>query len=158
MGGIGKASNYSLPAIYLSHLSQQVAKRARSFGMNIHYHNRHPLPPSEEEGALSVSFDDLISQSDVISLNLALTYDTEHIIGANEFEKMKKGVVIVNTARGDLIDEEELFKALESGKVYSVGLDVFENEPHVDPRFLGNEKIAISPHIGAATVETMVSQ
>jgi len=141
MGGIGK----------------EVAKRARAFGMKIHYHNRHPLPPSEAEDATFVSFDDLISQSDVISLNLALTHETEHIIGSKEFDKMKKGVVIVNTARGDLIDEEALLKALEDGKVFSVGLDVFENEPHVDQRLLGNEKIVISPHIGAATVETMAA-
>jgi glyoxylate reductase len=69
---------------------------------------------------------------------------------------MKKGVVIVNTARGDLIDEEAMIKALAEGKVWSAGLDVFDNEPHVDARLLGNEKVVISPHIGAATVETMV--
>jgi glyoxylate reductase len=125
--------------------------------MKIHYHNRHPLPPSEAEDAIFVSFDDLITKSDVISLNLALTHETEHIISAKEFEKMKNGVVIVNTARGDLIDEEAMLKALEEGKVFSVGLDVFDNEPHVDQRLLNNEKIVISPHIGAATVETMAS-
>ena len=85
------------------HVLQEVAKRAKAFGMRIDYHNRHPLPDSEAEGALSVSFDDLISQSDVISLNPALTHATEHIIGAKEFEKMKQGVVLVNTARGDVI-------------------------------------------------------
>jgi glyoxylate reductase len=134
-----------------------VAKRAKAFGMKIHYHNRHPIPDIEADEALSVSFDDLISQSDVISLNLALTHESEHIIGTKEFEKMKDGVVIVNTARGNLIDEEAMLKALESGKIFSVGLDVFENEPHVDRRLLDNENIVLSPHIGAATVETMVS-
>jgi glyoxylate reductase len=127
--------------------------------MKIHYHNRHALLTSQETelGATYVSFSELISTSDVISLHLALTHDTERIIGPAQFAEMKKGVVIVNTARGDLIDEEAMIKALEDGKVWSAGLDVFDNEPHVDARLLGNEKVVISPHIGAATVETMVS-
>jgi glyoxylate reductase len=126
--------------------------------MKIHYNNRHALPASQEAelGATYVSFAELISTSDVISLHLALTHDTEKILGAAQFAQMKKGVVIVNTARGDLIDEEAMIKALAEGKVWSAGLDVFDNEPHVDARLLGNEKVVISPHIGAATVETMV--
>jgi D-3-phosphoglycerate dehydrogenase len=137
---------------------QEVAKRAEAFGMKIQYHNRHPLPSTSttHPSATYVSFDELLSTSDVISLNLALTHGTEHILGAPEFAKMKKGVVIVNTARGGLIDEEAMIRALDEGKVFSVGLDVFENEPHVDARLLGSEKVVISPHIGAATVETMV--
>ncbi|KAE9372443.1 hypothetical protein N431DRAFT_466688 [Stipitochalara longipes BDJ] len=134
-----------------------VAKRAEAFGMKIQYHNRHPLPASTFPSASYVSFDELIATSDVISLNLALTHETEHILGAPEFAKMKKGVVIVNTARGGLIDEEAMIKALEEGKVWSVGLDVFDNEPHVDERLLKNERVVISPHIGAATVETMAA-
>jgi glyoxylate reductase len=137
--------------------TQEVAKRAVAFGMKIQYHNRHELPASKAGGATFVSFDDLISTSDVISLNLGLTHSTEHIIGAKEFEKMKDGVVIVNTARGALIDEEALISALETGKVYSVGLDVFENEPNVNPQLLKDDKVVLLPHIGAATVETLVS-
>jgi glyoxylate reductase len=125
--------------------------------MKIQYHNRHPLPESKAGNATYVSLDELISKSDVISLNIALTHATEHIIGAKEFDRMKTGVVIVNTARGGLIDEAALVAALDSGKVYSVGLDVFENEPDVNPLLLQNNKIVLSPHIGAATVETMVS-
>jgi glyoxylate reductase len=125
--------------------------------MKVQYHNRHPLPDSKAEGAAYVSFEELISTSDVISLNLALTHSTEHIIGEREFEKMKNGVVIINTARGALIDEQALISALESGKVYSVGLDVFENEPKVNPLLLENEKILVAPHIAAATIETVVS-
>ena len=125
--------------------------------MKIQYHNRHALPASKAGDATFVSFDELISTSDIISLNLALTHSTEHMIGAAEFEEMKDGVVIVNTARGALIDEKALVKALESGKVYSVGLDVFETEPDVNPELLKNEKVVLLPHIGAATVETLVS-
>jgi glyoxylate reductase len=125
--------------------------------MNIQYHNRHPLPEDHTHGAAFVSMEDLISTSDVISFNLGLTHSTGHMIGAAEFENMKDGVVIVNTARGALIDEHALVAALESGKVYSAGLDVFEGEPDVNPQLLANEKIVLCPHIGAATIETMVS-
>jgi glyoxylate reductase len=117
---------------------------------------RHPLPPSEAEDTIFVSFDDLIFQFEVISLKLALTHETKHIINSKEFEKMKKGIIVVNTVRRDLINEEAMLKVLE-GKAFSVGLDVFENEPHVDERLLGNEKIVLSPHIGAAAIETIVS-
>lgn len=125
--------------------------------MTIQYHNRHPLPTSKAGDATYVSFDELLSTSDVISLNLALTHSTEHMVGLKEFEKMKDGVVIVNTARGALMDEKALVEALKSGKVYSVGLDVFENEPDVNPELLKNDKVVLLPHIGAATVETLVS-
>ena len=125
--------------------------------MKVQYHNRHPLPPSAFPSATYVSFSDLISTSDVISLNLALTHETSHILGAAEFAQMKHGVVIVNTARGGLIEEGAMIAALEEGKVWSVGLDVFENEPKVDERMLKSERVVVSPHIGAATVETMVS-
>jgi len=94
-----------------------VAKRAKAFGMKIQYHNRNRLTPEKAAGAMYVSFDKLLSQSDVISLNLSLTASTKHIIGAAEFAKMRQGVVIVNTARGALIEEKALVDALESGKV-----------------------------------------
>lgn len=125
--------------------------------MKIQYHNRHPLSPSKAGNATYVSFDELLSTSDVISLNLALTHSTQHMISGAQFEKMKDGVVIVNTARGALIDEKALAKALEVGKVYSVGLDVFETEPDVKPELLRNDRVVLLPHIGAATIETMVS-
>lgn len=94
-----------------------MANRAKAFGMKIHYHNRSRLSPELEAGATYVSFDELLATSDVLSLNLALNANTRHIIGEKEFGKMKDGVVVVNTARGALIDEKALVKALESGKV-----------------------------------------
>lgn len=87
--------------------------------MKIQYHNRSRLPAELEAGATYVSFDELLANADVLSLNLALNASTRHIIGATEFGKMKDGVVIVNTARGALIDEKALVAALESGKVYT---------------------------------------
>lgn len=94
-----------------------MANRARAFGMKIQYHNRSRLPPELEGDATYVSFDELLANSDVLSLNLALNESTRHIIGEPEFKKMKDGVVIVNTARGALIDEKALVAALDSGKV-----------------------------------------
>lgn len=120
MGGIGRV----IPNPFLEisrHLadpkSQEMATRAKAFGMKIQYHNRSRLPAELEGGATYVSFDELLANADVLSLNLALNASTRHIIGATEFGKMKGGVVIVNTARGALIDEKALVAALDSGKV-----------------------------------------
>lgn len=131
-----------------------MAKRARAFGMKIAYHNRSRLSPELEEDATYLSFDELLAQSDVLSLNLSLNAKTRHIISAPEFAKMKDGVVIVNTARGALINEKDLVAALESGKVSSVGLDVFEDEPKVEEGLLKNDRAFIVPHIGTNTYET----
>jgi glyoxylate reductase len=141
MGGIGSA----------------VATRAKAFGMKIQYHNRHQLPAGEENGAKYVTFEELLKTSDVLSLNLALNPSTTHIIGKPEFDKMKDGVVIVNTARGALIDEAALVDALKSGKVWTAGLDVFEEEPKIHPGLLEAENAVLLPHIGTATFETQVS-
>ncbi|MCJ1229046.1 hypothetical protein MMC12_005710 [Toensbergia leucococca] len=132
----------------------ELAKRARAFGMKIHYHNRKPLNPSQAGDATYVSFDDLLSTSDVISLNLSLNASTRHIIGAPEFKKMRDGVIIINTARGKLIDEAALVSALESGKVFSAGLDVYEEEPTIHEGLLKSDKVVLLPHIGTATFET----
>ena len=120
-------------------IGQAVAQRARAFGMEIQYHNRSQLPAGEENGAKYVSFDDLMKTSDVISLNLALNPSTRHIIGKAQFDMMKDGVVVVNTARGPIIDEEALVDALSSGKVFSAGLDVFEEEPKIHKGLVENE-------------------
>jgi glyoxylate reductase len=124
--------------------------------MKIVYHNRRPLPKSEAGDATYVSFDELLSKSDVISLNLSLNSSTRHIIGAPEFAKMKDGIVLINTARGALIDEAALVSALQSRKVFSAGLDVYEDEPKVSRKLLENENVVLLPHIGTATVETQV--
>lgn len=140
MGGIGSA----------------VAHRAKAFGMKIQYHNRRQLPGSEENGAKYVSFEELLKTSDVLSLNLALNPSTTHIIGKEQFQLMKDGVVIVNTARGALIDEAALVDALKSGKVWTVGLDVFEEEPKIHPGLLECENAVLLPHVGTGTYETQV--
>ena len=143
-------------------IGREVALRALSLGMKIQYHNRTRLSLSLESltpsiSAKYISFSELISTSDVISVNLALTKETKHIISKKEFSMMKDDVVIVNTARGPCIDEGALVEALESGKVYSAGLDVYEDEPTVHPGLLGSDKVVLLPHIGTATFETRVS-
>ncbi|GAB7354480.1 hypothetical protein MBLNU459_g4953t1 [Dothideomycetes sp. NU459] len=138
MGGIGRA----------------VAQRARAFGMKIQYHNRSELSAELAGGAAYVDFDTLLRTSDVLSLNLALNPSTRHIIGAGEFARMKDGVVVVNTARGPIIDEAALVQALKDGKVYSAGLDVFEEEPKIHPELVDDDRVVLLPHIGTATWET----
>ena len=122
--------------------------------MTIQYHNRNRLPEEQEEGAKYVSFEELLKTSDVLSLNLALNASTRHIISKAQFDLMKDGVVIVNTARGPIIDEAALVDALNSGKVFSAGLDVFEEEPKIHPGLLENEKAVLLPHLGTSTWET----
>lgn len=146
--------NKTLGILGMGGIGQAVAQRARSFGMNIQYHNRSRLPESEEQGAQYVSFDDLMKTSDVLSLNLALNNKTRHIISKPQFNIMKEGVVIVNTARGPIIDEAALVEALDSGKVYSAGLDVFEEEPKVHEGLLRNDNVFLLPHVGTATWES----
>ncbi|KAL1296683.1 hypothetical protein AAFC00_000160 [Neodothiora populina] len=138
MGGIGRA----------------VAHRARAFGMEIQYHNRKPLSSEEAGDAKYVSFDELMKTSDVLSLNLSLNASTRHIISTSQFDLMKEGVVIVNTARGPIIDEAALVQALKGGKVFSAGLDVFEEEPKIHPELMQDDKVVLLPHIGTATWET----
>ena len=137
-------------------IGRNMAAKARAFGMRIQYHNRHRLPESEEKevDASYVSFDHLLRTSDVLSLNLGLNEKTRHIISTTEFGKMKPGVVIVNTARGPIIDEEALVQALNDGKVWGAGLDVFEEEPKIHPGLINNEKVFILPHMGTSTFET----
>ncbi|KAK5719474.1 hypothetical protein LTR15_007998 [Elasticomyces elasticus] len=135
-------------------IGQAVAQRARAFGMEIQYHNRSRLPESKEQGAQYVSFEQLIQTSDVLSLNLALNASTRHIISKPQFDQMKTGVVIVNTARGPIIDEAALVDALKSDKVYSAGLDVFEEEPKIHPGLLEDPNVVLLPHLGTSTWET----
>ncbi|KAK4235035.1 D-isomer specific 2-hydroxyacid dehydrogenase [Achaetomium macrosporum] len=137
-------------------IGRNMAKKALAFGMKIRYHNRTQLDPSVEKEieAEYVSFDELLAESDVLSLNLPLNKNTRHLISKHEFAKMKRGIVIVNTARGAIIDETALVEALDSGQVSSAGLDVYEQEPNVHPGLLANPRILLVPHMGTWTVET----
>jgi lactate dehydrogenase-like 2-hydroxyacid dehydrogenase len=133
---------------------QHLARKAAAFNLKVQYYNRHQLSPSEES-ALNVTYcptmSDLLSTSDVLSINCPLTPSTHHLISRPEFAQMKQGVFIVNTARGPIIDESALISALESGKVARAGLDVFETEPKIHPYFVASEKCILQPHLGGVT-------
>ncbi|KAK9236702.1 Gor1p [Lipomyces kononenkoae] len=131
--------------------------RDRSLGFEfseIIYHNRTRLSPGLEGDAKYVSFETLLAKSDILCLSVPLNAKTRHIINSEALSKCKDGVFIVNTARGAIIDEEALVLALNSGKVSSVGLDVFEYEPKIHPELLANENVVLLPHVGTHTVET----
>jgi glyoxylate reductase len=134
-----------------------MAVRAITLGMKIQYYNRKRLSSTQEQAAGNakyVSFDELLATSDVLSLNLPLNPKTHHIISTAEFKKMKDGVVIVNTARGAVMDEAALVDALDNGKVASAGLDVYEDEPNIHPGLIRNENVLLVPHLGTHTFET----
>ena len=137
-------------------IGRDVAQRARAFGMKIQYHNRSRLSLELAQGAEFVDFETLVKTSDVISLNCSLRPETVGIIGNKEFAAMKEGVIIINTARGKLIDEAALVEALDGGKVWSAGLDVYEEEPVVHEGLINNPNVVLLPHIDTATVETQV--
>lgn len=135
-------------------IGRNLKKKAEAFGMSVIYYNRKQLDVEQADGAEYVSFDDLLARSDVLSLNLPLNAGTRNIISTPEFEKMKDGVVIVNTARGGVMDEAALVDALNTGKVLSVGLDVYQQEPNIHPGLVSNPHICLLPHMGTSTVET----
>ncbi|KAK2799621.1 hypothetical protein FQN51_006753 [Onygenales sp. PD_10] len=138
-------------------IGRNLKKKAEAFGMRVIYHNRRKLEEELAGGAEYVGFEELLARSDVISLNLPLNKNTRHIISHAEFAKMKPGVVLVNTARGAVVDEDALVQALDSGKVLSVGLDVFEDEPNVHPGLVRNPNVMLVPHMGTWTVETQTA-
>ncbi|AHY47510.1 Lactate dehydrogenase and related dehydrogenase [Rubrobacter radiotolerans] len=136
-------------------IGQAVARRARGFGMSVLYHARSRKPEAERElDARRMSLDDLLRESDFVSLHTPLTSETEGLIGAREFGLMKREAVLVNTARGPVVDEAALAEALASGEIFAAGLDVYEREPEVHPKLLELENVVLAPHIGSASIET----
>lgn len=116
--------------------------------MQVQYYNRNRLSPELEQGARYVSFDQLLETSDVVSLNLPLSAKTKHTMGRDQFRQMKKTAVLINTARGGVVDELALVEALESGEITGCGLDVFEDEPKVQEGLLKSGKAFLLPHVG----------
>ncbi|KAM0432236.1 hypothetical protein ACHAPT_004774 [Fusarium lateritium] len=133
-------------------IGRNMAKKASAFGMKVIYHNRTRSNDITE--AEYVSLDELFEASHVISINLPLNTATRHFLSYKDFDKMKQGVVIINTARGPIINEQALVDALESGKIWSCGLDVYENEPEVHPGLVAHPRAILLPHLGTYTVET----
>jgi glyoxylate reductase len=145
----------TLGILGMGRIGRAVKRRAEPFGLKTIYHNRNQLNEEDAAGAEYVSFERLLEESDIISVHVPLNAKTRHLIGERDIEKMKDGVVIVNTARGAVIDEAAMAAALESGKIASVGLDVYEREPEINESLAKNSRALLIPHLGTHTTETL---
>jgi lactate dehydrogenase-like 2-hydroxyacid dehydrogenase len=138
-------------------IGRAVAARARGFGLEIHYFNRRRLAPALEEGARHhATLESLLGASDVLCVAAPSTDETRNSLDGRRLALLPRGAILVNVARGDLVDEEAVFALTKSGHLGPVGLDVFRNEPHIDPRWLQLPDAALLPHIGSATDEARV--
>lgn len=145
-----------LGIVGMGRIGQAVAHRARAFGMEIHYHNRHRLPPSLENmcsARYEPDLDTLVAQSDILTLHCPATPEATGMMDRRRFSLMKPGACLVNTSRGQLVDEDALVDALTAGRIGGAGLDVFAHEPDLNPRLLEAPNLIAMPHLGSATVE-----
>jgi len=145
-----------LGIIGMGRIGQAVAKRARAFGLEIHYHNRRRInrPVEEELGATyHESLDQMLARMDIISVNCPHTPATFHLLSARRLKLMPPHAYIVNTARGEVIDENALTRMLQAGELAGAGLDVFEHEPAVNPKLAQMENVVLLPHMSSATIE-----
>jgi len=142
-----------LGIVGMGRIGAAVAKRAQAFGMKVHYHNRKPATDAQD-ATFVASLDDLLAQSDVLSLHCPLTPETQGLLNAERIARLPQDAVVINTARGGLVDDGALIAALNTGKVWAAGLDVYAHEPALDPRYLKMENVFLLPHIGSATIET----
>jgi glyoxylate reductase len=148
-----------LGIVGMGRIGQAVARRARAFGLQIHYHNRRRVPAQIEEELGATyweSLDQMLARVDIVSVNCPHTPATYHLLSARRLQMLRKEAYIVNTARGEVIDENALIRMISSGDIAGAGLDVFEHEPAVNPRLVKlarEDKVVLLPHMGSATVE-----
>lgn len=145
-----------LGIVGMGRIGQALARRAKAFGMQVHYHNRKPVPDMIAEELGATWWDDLdqmLARMDVISLNCPATKETHHLLSAERLARLQPHAIVVNTARGELIDEAALAEVLDRRALFGVGLDVFENEPKVHPGLIGRPNVVLLPHLGSATIE-----
>jgi lactate dehydrogenase-like 2-hydroxyacid dehydrogenase len=139
----------------MGRVGQVAAQRARGFDMEIHYHNRSRLPQDKEKGAhFHEKLEDLLAEADVLSLHCPATPETRKLLNADAIARLPEGAIVVNTARGALVDDDALISALKDGRVTAAGLDVFDGEPDIDPRYRELDNVFLLPHIGSATTQT----
>lgn len=152
---IGRRLDGKRLGIYgMGKIGQAIAKRARAFDMEIHYHNRRRCSPAEEQGAIYHStLDGLLAVSEFFSISAPSTPETRGIIDADALAKLPSGAIVVNTARGDLINDDDLVAALKSGQVGYAGLDVFKGEPNIHPGYYELENVFLLPHMGTSAIE-----
>jgi glyoxylate reductase len=145
-----------LGIVGMGRIGQAVARRARAFGLQIHYHNRKPVHSGIEkelEATYWDSLDQMLARMDMVSINCPHTPGTYHLLSARRLKLMKSSAFIVNTARGEVIDENALARMLETGALAGAGLDVFEHEPAVNPKLMKLKNVVLLPHMGSATIE-----
>jgi len=145
----------TLGIVGFGRIGQAVARRAMGFSMKIQYYDSLPVPPeSVPPGVREVSLETLLSTSDFVSLHVPLLPETTHLLNDKTFALMKSNCVVVNTARGPVVDEKALARALKSGKIAAAGLDVFEREPEIEPELMKLQNIVLAPHMASASRET----
>ena len=145
-----------LGIVGMGRIGQAVAERARAFGLSIHYHNRRRLPAEAEEALEATyweSLDQMLARMDIVSVNCPHTPATYHLLSARRLKHLQPHAYIVNTSRGEVIDENALTRMLRDGKLAGAGLDVFEHEPAVNPKLLELPNVVLLPHMGSATIE-----
>jgi Lactate dehydrogenase and related dehydrogenases len=155
--GVG-VTGQTLGIIGMGRIGRALAKRANACGMEVLYHNRRQLDLEAETrfDVEYVSLDELLQRSDFVSLNAPHTTETYHLIGENELNKMKPSAILINTARGPLVDEQALVKALKEGTIRAAGLDVFEFGDYPLPELLTLDNVVLTPHIGTQTLQTRI--
>jgi lactate dehydrogenase-like 2-hydroxyacid dehydrogenase len=141
----------------MGRIGSAVAERARAFGMSIHYTNLHRLSPELERGAVfHADARDLLTNSPFLTLHAPGTKETAHFLNAKTIELLPHGAVVVNAARGSLVDDDSLIRALRSGRIAAAGLDVYNGEPHINPEYRTLPNVFLLPHLGTATIETRI--
>jgi glyoxylate reductase len=151
-----RISGKRLGIIGMGRIGQAVAQRARAFGMSIHYHNRERLPRDVEgrfEATYWPALEAMLSRVDIVSINCPHTPETHHLLNKQRLKLLQRHAYLINTSRGEIIDEKALADALEHGTIAGAGLDVYEREPKVSPRLLDLDNVTLLPHIGSATIE-----
>ena len=139
----------------MGRIGRAVAERARSFGMIIHYYNRSQLDKNLESGAIyHNSLKSLLSESEFFSINCPATKETKHIINKETLKYFPDGAIVSNSARGDMIDDNAMVEALKNGKIFSLGIDVYNGEPNIHPEYLTLPNVFVLPHLGSATAKT----
>jgi len=155
MMGVGLRGR-TLGIVGMGRIGEAVAQRSRAFGMKIHYHNRKRAS-AEIERELEATYwpdlDRMIPEMDIVSINCPSTPETYHLMSAERIGRMKKSAYLINSARGDIVDEAALADALEKGAIAGAGLDVFEKEPKVEPKLLAQRNAVLFPHLGSSTIE-----
>ena len=154
-----RISGKRLGVVGMGRIGQALARRARAFGLSIHYHNRKPVSPriaEELEATYWESLDQMLARMDVISVNCPHTPGTYHLLSARRLKLVRPHAIIVNTARGEIIDEAALAAMLAAGELAGAGLDVYEHEPAINPKLLRLPNVVLLPHMGSATMEARV--